>query len=385
MRQNEIRRLPNTNRNLDESRMSEELISDICKANGGFRTPELNEKLYLHFRGFRKIEGLGSFVNCRALWLENNIITDVDGLDNLPVLDSLFLQHNHIAKLPSELGYSVASLKSLNISHNMLESLNGIEHFPNLEKVLAANNRLECIVALGALENLSILDVSNNKLSKADEVRGVLRKAKKLTSAMMHGNSFVRDVKNYRKVVIEENPQLRYLDEYPVFDDERRCSAAFVSGGVEKEKEERAAIRQEELDRQTSQRAFFSKLVDVAREQRSAEPLAPTTYFQQMQDDDDFIIPAAATAAPAASIQELLPKTTRSTVTTSSKKKFQRVVPKTTQHRRHVDVNANIVVEEHVKSVDLFEACGEDDILSIFRLDDVTSAAIQLATAIPRV
>jgi dynein assembly factor 1, axonemal len=384
MSQKEIRRLPNTNRILDEGKMSEEFIAEICKANGGFRTPELNEKIYLHFRGFRKIEGLGSFVNCRALWLENNIITDIEGLDNLPLLDSLFLQYNHILRMPADLGYSVASLRSINISHNAIVSLNGIEHFPNLEKVLVAHNHLECIVALGALENLSILDVSHNRLAKADEVRGVLRKAKKLASVMMHGNSFIKDVKHYRKVVIDENPLIRFLDEYPVFDDERRCAAAFVSDGVEGEAQERAAIRKEEADRQQSQRAFFTKLVETAREQRTSEPMAPTTYFQQMQDDDeDLFIPSTTVTAKAPASSHPPPAAVQPGETKAAARRTVRVPTKAPIQRgskvhRHVDVNASIASD----AVDLFD-CGEDDILSIFRLDATTSEAIKLATAVP--
>lgn len=261
-------RLPNTNRKLDESRMSEEFISEICKANGGFRTPELNEKIYLHFRGFRKMEGLDSFVCCRALWLENNLIAEIEGIERLTVLDSLFLQHNQISKLPTSLTMTapLLSLRSLNVSHNALVSLNGIEYFPNLEKLLVSNNKLECIAAIGSLERLSILDVSHNRLSDSDAVRNLLRKTKHLASLMMHGNDVTQQVKQYRKVILEENPCLRFLDEYPVFDDERRCAVAFVrSGGAEAERKERVAIRQEEADRQSAQREFFAQLVESAK------------------------------------------------------------------------------------------------------------------------
>lgn len=43
------------------------------------RTPELNDKLYLHFKGYPNIGGLEEYVNVRCLWMEGNgVILEMD-------------------------------------------------------------------------------------------------------------------------------------------------------------------------------------------------------------------------------------------------------------------------------------------------------------------
>ncbi len=41
--------------------MSLDEIKLSCLENDGYETPELNDKLYLHFRGFKRIENLDSY------------------------------------------------------------------------------------------------------------------------------------------------------------------------------------------------------------------------------------------------------------------------------------------------------------------------------------
>lgn len=40
--------------------------------NGGYETPELNDKLYLHFKGYRRIENLGEYTGLVSVWLDSN-------------------------------------------------------------------------------------------------------------------------------------------------------------------------------------------------------------------------------------------------------------------------------------------------------------------------
>lgn len=326
----------------DDGRMTEERISHICKQNGGFRTPELNDKLYLHFRGYSKIENIGAFFNCRALWLENNLLSEIgDGLAQLEKLNSLFLQHNSIRSFG--ITTPLLSLRSINLGFNHLTTLQGIEMLPSVEKLIVAHNSIEDISAVSVLPNLSVLDVSYNKLSDGCAVRQVVSKSKKLASLMLHGNDFVRSVKNYRKTIIVENGNLKYLDEHPVFDDERRCAIAFIKGGLDGERKERAVIRQEEADRQASQKLFFKGIVENAKKKREIEEVKPTQYFLDMQEDDDdiFVPTKKPPAAPKVTMRQ------------------GAHLPKPTVH--HVD-----------PAVAPFEAVfelSEGDILSLFQLD----------------
>lgn len=37
-----------------------------CIENDGYEAPELNDKLYLHFRGFKRIENLEEYTSCKV-------------------------------------------------------------------------------------------------------------------------------------------------------------------------------------------------------------------------------------------------------------------------------------------------------------------------------
>jgi hypothetical protein len=46
--------------------MSKDEIRLSCIENDGYESPELNEKLYLHFRGFKRIENLEEYTACKV-------------------------------------------------------------------------------------------------------------------------------------------------------------------------------------------------------------------------------------------------------------------------------------------------------------------------------
>ena len=62
----------------------------------------------------------------------------------------------------------------------------------------------------------------------------------------MQANPVCKKIHNYRKTIINAIPTLTYLDDRPVFKDDRRHAEAFARGGIEEERKERAAIKQEE-------------------------------------------------------------------------------------------------------------------------------------------
>ena len=57
--------------------LTEEYIRAVCEMNGQFETPYLNDTLYLHFKGFSKIECLEKYTHLKSIWLESN------GLDKI--------------------------------------------------------------------------------------------------------------------------------------------------------------------------------------------------------------------------------------------------------------------------------------------------------------
>jgi len=78
----------------------------------------------------------------------------------------------------------------------------------------------------------------------------------------MKGNPCVKKIYAYRKATIATLPRLTYLDDRPVFKDDRRTSEAFMRGGLTAEREERKILKQEERDQAERSQAAFRQMVD---------------------------------------------------------------------------------------------------------------------------
>jgi len=63
-----------------------------------------------------------------------------------------------------------------------------------------------------------------------------------------NGNNFLRNISNFRKTSIATCASLGYLNDRPVFPDERRTAEAYYKsqGSLEAERAERKLIRDEE-------------------------------------------------------------------------------------------------------------------------------------------
>jgi len=70
--------------------------------------------------------------------------------------------------------------------------------------------------------------------------------------------------------MISRLPNLKYLDDRPVFADDRRNAEAFARGGLDEERKEREIIAQEKRDRDDRNRKHFNDMIKKAREERRA-------------------------------------------------------------------------------------------------------------------
>lgn len=126
--------------------MNEHNILLICQQDRLYEYADLNTKLYLHFKAFKKIGGLENFINVKVLWLENNFINKIEGLDSLSSLTHVFLQNNLIDKME---GFdSNYCLHTINLSSNSIRRIENIRH----------------------LKHLSTLELEGNKIQKAFDV-----------------------------------------------------------------------------------------------------------------------------------------------------------------------------------------------------------------------
>jgi dynein assembly factor 1 len=66
--------------------MTKGVLRDICTQNKLYRTPNLNDKLYLNFKGFTHIAALEEYTSLKALFLEGNALRSLAGM---PMLEEL--------------------------------------------------------------------------------------------------------------------------------------------------------------------------------------------------------------------------------------------------------------------------------------------------------
>eukprot|EP01083_Nonionella_stella_P078832 215966_1 len=225
------------------AKITKDSLKKLCRELELYSVPELNDVLYLHYKGYAKIENLDEYTELKVLWLEGNGLTKIEGLDNQTNLRCLYLQENCIEKMENL--ENLTQLATLNLSQNYINTIEGLEHVPNLATLLFKSNRLTSVEDLrGVLqcEKLSALDVSSNKLCDP-AILDVLAQMPALKVLYLKGNPVVQKIPFYRKTVISTLKILTYLDDRPVFEEERLACEAWAKDGAEGERRERKRQR----------------------------------------------------------------------------------------------------------------------------------------------
>lgn len=99
-----------------------------------------------------------------------------------------------------------------------------------MKTLLLANN---CFTSSNDLKGLlecpsiTCLDLQKNKIEDGSIV-DILIKMPKLAVLYLQGNPCVRKIKNYRKFLIARIPTLKYLDDRPVFPEDRERAEVYV-------------------------------------------------------------------------------------------------------------------------------------------------------------
>lgn len=134
-----------------------------------------------------------------------------------------FIHQNGLSSLDG-LGCKCPGIVCLNVSSNQLTSLAGVEGCSLLSTLLCADNRLESVHDISPLlscSDLQTLDLRRNDLSDFDELVECLRQLPHLKCLYLEGNPLARQTHDYRKRLVSALPHLTYLDDRPVFDEER--------------------------------------------------------------------------------------------------------------------------------------------------------------------
>lgn len=246
-------------------------IPDACLKHDGYETPELNDKLYLHYQGFRSIDNLEAYTGIRALWLEHNAIKTLEGLSTCKALSSLFLQNNLISEISHT--EELSNLVTLNLAGNRLTHLQGLAHLPRLETLDVGKNALATAASIAHLtecEKIKTIMIGHNELD-GDDILGVIAAVPKLAVLDLQGNPFVKATRYYRKTLITQVPNLTYLDDRPIFDGERVAAEAWAVGGRDAEAKARAAFRDGKVAERKEQMEKFWSWAEGVKQRKQAE------------------------------------------------------------------------------------------------------------------
>ena len=134
-------------------RMTDGLLERAMREQGQYRGAiHLNSKLALSMSRLLSVSAaaLNKFAALTTLQLEHNLLRVLAPLE-LPLLRSLQLHHNRLARLEAAWLRGVPRLQLLDVSYNRLASLEGVEVLPHLAELRAASNCLRGATALAPL------------------------------------------------------------------------------------------------------------------------------------------------------------------------------------------------------------------------------------------
>uniref|UniRef100_A0A8C2UVI8 Leucine rich repeat containing 9 n=1 Tax=Chinchilla lanigera TaxID=34839 RepID=A0A8C2UVI8_CHILA len=157
------------------------------------------EVLHLGYNGICNLIQLqlNRLRNLKFLFLQGNEISQVEGLDNLAVLQELVVDHNRIRAFNDSAFSKPSSLLALHLEENRVRELSKLQPLAKLEKLFLGYNKIQDMAELEKLDVISSL--------------------RELT---VYGNPICRKIL-HRHVLIFRLPNLQMLDGIPVNSDDR--------------------------------------------------------------------------------------------------------------------------------------------------------------------
>jgi len=184
----------------------------------------------------------------------------------------LYIQENIFDKIEN-LNH-LKELHYLNLNDNFISKIENLNDMPNMGTLQIKKNRigkngLSDVIGLLELPSITVLDISDNQIDDPAVVDEVLVKMPNLAVLYLKGNPVCKKIKNYKKTLIAKMPGLRYLDDSPVFPEDRRYAEAFAEGGIDKEREERKRIKQEKDEEHWRNHEAFREMIRKAKEEKA--------------------------------------------------------------------------------------------------------------------
>jgi Leucine-rich repeat (LRR) protein len=195
-----IKRIIKTKRlnNLENLWLHNNQITEIKGLNGLTKLREL----WLHNNQITEIKGLNGLTKLRELWLNNNQITEIKRLEKLNSLQNLWLNNNQITEIKGL--YGLTSLQILLLNNNQITEIKGLDGLTSLQYLSLSNNQITEIKGLIGLNSLQDLTLESNQIIK---IKG-LNELTRLQKLWLHNNQ-ITDIKG-----LDELTSLRFLSLY---------------------------------------------------------------------------------------------------------------------------------------------------------------------------
>ena len=305
--------------------MSPAALKNICKQHSLYSTPYLNDKLYCQYKGFSEIKSLEEYTGLRCLWLEGNGIQCIQGLEKCTELRTLYLHENCIEKI--EKLETLVLLDTLNLNKNCVKKVENLSMLPNLHCLLLSHNRLSTYEDVEHLKDCKALQSIDLQQNSIDDVRilDLFKQIPDLRVLYLQGNPVTKKIKYYRKTITAALPNLRYLDDRPIFPEDRLRAEAFnkglAEGGVKAaQAAERAEIKRQREEKKAKEERNFRQFEEMLRnarlereakkaeeERKKAEAAASTTDLPATETAGTEGVVTMATAIETAQKGEVNP------------------------------------------------------------------------------
>ena len=158
------------------------------------------------------------------------------------------------------------NLRILNLDDNMIRTIEGLNGMPMLETLQVKRNRigengLSDLMGLLEIPSLSVLDIQDNRVDDEKFLEEILAKLPNLKVLYCQNNPAMKKFKNMKKMFISKLEKLSYLIDKPVFDDDRRYAVAWARGGMDEEREERKKIKKEKDETHKKNHKAFKDMI----------------------------------------------------------------------------------------------------------------------------
>lgn len=171
LRDNKLTKIPcvNTFKNLMVLDVS---FNEISSLEGMSEVSPTLKEFYVSKNEVTKIAKLDQLHELRILELGSNGLRVMEGLQNMTILQELWLGRNRIRTVDL---CGLKSLVKISLQSNRLTSMLGFEECINLEELYLSHNGISKMEGLSTLVNLKVLDVSSNKLTAISGIENLTR------------------------------------------------------------------------------------------------------------------------------------------------------------------------------------------------------------------